>query len=428
MSEFKNSQNIALPLIISLVVSVITLIMMAVCFFLVLLSSGNHPFMPGMIGGMSVVPIFGISFAVFLLKSPVRILVDENGLCIEWLIGRKTFTWNDIGSLELRKPGLYQTWASAFSGKKKMPTELLVIFDQNHKKVAEIGNRIENFPLLMQAIRDRTGTAQGRAVFDADAQVRKTLSAQKKSRIFMLVFGIFLAALSVTLSVTSLISHRNQTLLAGEGQVVEAAISRHYLYNVTPRLEYTFTTPGGESFSKNVMVDKRYWETLTEGGTVPVLYLPSKPEENKLLYNDTDNEDFPLAIVIPASAFTFLIGVVCAAMYFLKIADLKFEDGRFKIIRVGDVDSETLAQEAERDEDERISYTVPLEHTAAAVPVYKTAQLTSLPKGLKAIGILNIIFGGLGVLWSGGRIFLALFIINHPDLLMGNLGVPENIS
>ncbi len=434
MTEYRSSQKVIVPLLLSLSLSIIMILMITVTFFLGLLSSANNPLIPGMVSGLSVIPFFGISFAFYLLKRPIRILVAENGLSVEWLIGQKTFPWNTISRLELKKPGIGQNWASSFTGKKNASTEIVVVLDDRNKKIVEIGDNIEHFSDLVQEIRQRSSMAQGKTTFDADEHLQKTIRRQKKSRIFLLIIGIFIAALSVTMATISLVENHNKKLLKTQGQVIEATISNHYIYNITPRLEYTFTTVDGQTFSKNVMVHRPYWETLEENGSVPVIYVPSKPKQNKLLHDNADEEfSFPLFIVVPTTFFVFLISVVCVTMYFLKITDLKFEDGHFKIVRIGDVDSkiipDMLVQDNDMDshkDDGNIPTAVEIEPVAASVP--KTAQLESLPKGLKAIGILNIIIGVLGILWSGGRILLAYLFINNPGLIPGNMALPEETS
>ena len=157
MIEFKNPQKIILPLVISLATSIITIIIIMVFFFLVLLSSDSNALMPGILGGMSVLPIFGLSFAFYLLRSPVSIVVTDSGLTVEWLIRQKTFSWNMISRLELKGPGIFHNWASSMKNKSEPASETLVIFGRNSKKLVEIGDNIENFSVLMEQIRQRGG-------------------------------------------------------------------------------------------------------------------------------------------------------------------------------------------------------------------------------------------------------------------------------
>ncbi len=432
MIEFRNRQKIVLPVIISLVASIITIIMVIATFFLGLLSSSSKPLMPGILGGLCVLPVFGLSFAFYLLRIPVRIVVTDSGLTLEWLIRQKTFSWSMISRLELKEPGAFHNWVSSMKGKSETAPEMLVIFDPKGKKLFEIGDSIENFSVLMEEIRQRSSDASGKTTFDAREQIQKKIHRQNKNRILLLVLGIIFAGISITLLVVSIVASHNKKLLKAEGRIIEATITRHYIYNVTPRLEYSFTTEGGETFSKNVMVNKPYWETLEENGTVPVRYLPSNPKNNRLAFDDANDSDWPLVIAIPICLFVFFIGGTFIMMYFLKITDLKFENGRFKVVRVGDVTSKFISEALEH-EGETVgpseNLNPPVAIPVEPVMVYETEteeiQISSLPKGLKAIGVLNIVFGGLGFLWNVMKILLAVILINNPDLLVFNIALPE---
>ncbi|MHC4691293.1 MAG: DUF3592 domain-containing protein [Planctomycetota bacterium] len=432
MIEFKNRQKIVLPVIISLVASIIAIIMIVITFFLGLLSSGSDPLMPGIVGGVSVLPVFGLSYAFYLLRIPVRIVVADSGLTLEWLIRQKTFSWSMISRLELKEPGVFHNWVSSVKGKSETASEMLVIFDPKGKKLFEIGDSIENFSVLMEEIRQRSSDASGKATFNARDQIQKKIHRQNKKRIFLLVFGIIFAGISITVLVISIVASHNKKLLKTEGQIIKATITRHYIYNVTPRLEYSFTTEGGETFSKNVMVNKPYWETLEENGTVPVRYLPSNPKINTLAFDDANDSDLPPVIAVPICLVVCFMGCTCIVMYFLKITDLKIENGRFKVVRVGDVESkfvsETLEHEGETaipSENLNLPEAIPIEPVMVCETETEEIQISSLPKGLKAVGVLNIVFGGLGFLWNMMRILLAVILINNPDLLVINIALPE---
>ncbi|NIU25986.1 DUF3592 domain-containing protein [candidate division KSB1 bacterium] len=336
--------------------------------------------------------------------------------------------------MELKEPGVFHNWVSSMKGKSETASEILVIFDPNGKKLFEIGDNIENFSVLMEQIRQRSSDASGKTTFNAREQIQKKIHRQNKNRILLLVLGIIFAGISITLLVVSIVASHNKQLLKTEGRIIEAAVTRHYIYNVTPRLEYSFTTEGGETFSKNVMVNKAYWETLEENGTVPVRYLPSNPKINTLAFDDANDSDIPLVIAVPLCLVVCFFGGTCIVMYFLKITDLKFENGRFKVLRVGDVESKFVSEALEHggetaDPSEKLN--LPEAIPVKPVMVYETEteeiQISSLPKGLKAIGVLNIVFGGLGFLWNVMKILLAVIFINNPDLLVFNIALPEKM-
>src|SRR3954447_26112867 len=74
--------------------------------FLLLLASPPgrmHQIQPGLIGGLSVVPLALIARGVFLLRSVVRVTLDDTGVHLEGFIARRTVRWSEIERLQRDK-------------------------------------------------------------------------------------------------------------------------------------------------------------------------------------------------------------------------------------------------------------------------------------------------------------------------------------
>lgn len=436
--EFRNKRKVGLHVTIALVVSVFSILLIAVTFFLELLSRKSSSIMPGLIGGMSVIPIMGIWFAIWQLRQPVRILLYEQGLTVEWLVRSKELSWKDIGEFELKEVDfLWHGWMGFFAGKKKVSKECLVLFGRDRRKIAEIGGEMEGFDVLVKEIHSRSSQAQGESTFDVDKQTSQQVDSQKKKRIAMFFVGLFLVAMGVGFGITESVGEHNRRLLEKEGQVVEAVVSRHYKYNITPRIEYTFTDSDGRTYSENVMVESMYWESLEENGTVPIKYLPANPKNHRLAEGQVESMRVPFGLALVGSLVMTGLGVVCIGMYFFRISDIKFEDGRFIIVRTDEVKLSPAAAGLAEDvqEIDMDGYVTPLDieedvSLAEDIPS-ETSVISSsreLPGGLKAIGVLNIVFGGIGVIWNGVRMVLVFFLMTEPITFGENIQLTGNMA
>ncbi|MHC4758168.1 MAG: hypothetical protein ACYTE8_05900 [Planctomycetota bacterium] len=438
VTEFRNPMKVGLYVTLALTGSVLTIIMLAITFFLMLLSNKSSPFMPGLMGGMSILPIMGISIAIYMLRMPVKILIHEQGLTIEWLIKRKLFYWNEIAKIELKDVDFARTWWGSFTGKKGVPKECLVLLNCNDGKIATIGGDIENFHTLVQEVHNRTSVSQGVSTFNARTQISRQAKKLKANRITIFVLGLFFAIGGTAFGIMSIVEEHNKRMLDNEGQLIEATINRHYMYNITPRIEYTFTAPDGLVYSQNVMVEREFWDSLEENGTVTVKYLPNNPKNNKLLTGQAESMDPPFVLCITASIGVTTLGIICLGMFAFRISDIKFENGRFKIVRTDYVElsdtAKTLIDNNEHTETTEEPQSLILE--TETVNVYANIphksnniiQTNKLPGGLKAIGILNIFFGSLGLLWNILRIILACVFIIRPVTVFENMQIqPTNL-
>ena len=436
VTDFKNPQKIGLHVTIALAASFIMIVIIAVNIFLILLSDKSEPFMPGLMGGMSIIPIIGISIAISLLRRPVRVLLDERGLTVEWLIRRRTFIWDEISEIQLKKEeGLQTTWYASFAGRKSVPKENLLLMDNNGRKLAQISESIKPFDVLVREIHNRTTAARGASTFSVDKQISREMLDRMKKRRLLLILGIPITLLGIAVGIMTYIEAHNDYLLEKDGQVIAADIVKHYIYNITPRMEYAFTMPDGKKYSNNVMVERQYWDALENSRTVPVKYLPANPKNNQLVSGQVADTDMPFPLIIVMSLLVSGIGFLCVCMYFLKIADIKIENGKFKIIRLNQVelsptttsllDMEVYAEKTEEPESQIPEISEAVTASPAQPETFGKAAQRVLPGGLKAIGILNIVFGVLGTIWNLSRLLLVYMLTSNQISMAENVEMEQ---
>jgi len=196
-------------------------------------------------------------------------------------------------------------------------TELIADFDD---LVAQVGARVE----------EATGAGVG------DARLRKS----KRNAVLCCVGGIAFFCLCVFLGIDAWRTKTNLRLLETEGVEVDARIKRHYIYNVTPRIEYAFTTPDRATFTRDASMDRSAWDRLQGAKTVRVRYVPSNPDFSRLM--DGEVEDMEMnpnvglvfaGIGIALSVFFIVAGVF---LWSGREIDLDTKAGKIRILKLGE--------------------------------------------------------------------------------------------
>lgn len=434
--EFRNPQDCAVGIAFAFGISLLMIIVIAVSLFSLFTSSSHKPLMPGIIGGMSVIPIFGIWTGIYLLKRPRKIIAGPQGVVIVGLTGRKEIPWSDIADIEIKEvENVTSQWVKTFSGQSAVANKCIVLRNHANRQIGAIDGNIENFDFLTATITSYCSVTQGKSVYDADLQKNRTIASRKKKMRLNLVLGLFLFLMAIASMTVISIDHFQKQALENEGLSADATIKRIYIYNVTPRLEYTFSTPDGKSYSKDVMVSKELYDQWKEGQIIAVKYVPSDPDNSRLLRGHVEDFDVPFGLLIVFGIVIVAIGAGTLCMYYLKIVDIKHENGKWKIVRLDDPEPVmaqsptaaafvgTIIPQHQEAQQEAIPMNSP-ELQTIQQPVASHEKKT-LPGGLKAIGILNILFGSLGAMWNGVRIILLLLLVSRPDDVFLPIMIPE---
>ena len=241
--EFVSQQNTGRKAVFVLAGAALGLAAAAFVFLANLLVPSEHGtgFTPGLVGALVTFSLFGIAYGVWLLKSPVRAVLDSNGIRIDYLISTRCLAWNEIAELRRGKIGaLAGLFAQSPRGREKSD-DVLTLHDEKGKVLVELSSRLSDFPLLLAEIEERTSAALGRATYDRQAQISRAKSTQLRTARRTMIIGLLLMIMGLACGSFLFVEHRAEQALARDGVETEATIIRHYMWNVTPRLEYEWS-------------------------------------------------------------------------------------------------------------------------------------------------------------------------------------------
>jgi hypothetical protein len=399
---------------------VLFLLMLIVQFLLALgrKSTPTTDMMPGIIGGLSVFGIALIGRGIFLLRGVTRVVLDDGGVHVEGFIARRSVSYQQIERIERDKR------TQLLAGKTN--DVLLLRAAGETKSLAIIPDTIDNFEQLAVELAARSAAAQGgRTTYDpvADQQLHQTRESRqlKLASVLMSIFTLlFFGAFCY-----GVYEEVHERRLTRDGTMVDARISQRFMRRVTPYIAYTFRDQQGRAHSREVMVTQEMYDTTEGAQTVPVVYLPDKPQWNRPAAGDASKGFGGAKSLLLFGGATLMFGVF--AVITLLGIDIKSENGRMRIVKRGKVIREfggraaprppalpplpqfdetppTLAAD-EDDEEEGEPATVD-----AAYPAYPSAALMpppppqaifaapAKPKGLLVLGVLCIVFGVPGIL------------------------------
>lgn len=295
----------------------------AVVFLIGLLLPPERQSFPMFIAG-TVIPTLG-AFAAFgaaigLIRSPRRVTVGSGGLAVEEEGGTRRWGWEQIG------------WATIGTAALSHRRQLSV-YDPKGQKLVTLGDVFDDFDGLAEQVK---------AAIDKkpdDTAERVQGRKAKKSAVFLMLGGVAFLALAAANGVNAWGEREDARRLAAEGVETDATITRHYLYNVTPRVEYELTTPEGKTVTRDAMMRQAEWNDLRGAPTVRVRYVPTDPDNSRLVAGEVQDEFGPPGVNLLLSA-----GVGVMALFFLAVGvmqwsgwdiDLDSKTGRLSIKRFG---------------------------------------------------------------------------------------------
>lgn len=386
-------------------------------------SSGDW-YVPGLAGGMITASIFGFLYGVLLLKSPIRACLDAEGIRIEWLVSRKRLSWAQIAELR-RKKSSAPFGAPAGGGWGKQETkDILILCDERGKTLAEVDSALSDFPELVAEIEARSSAARGASTYDRDAQQARQLRSQKRSARLLAVAGGFFLVVGLGGGIFTWVDHQKERRLATEGVVTDATVARHYMYNVTPHLEYEFTDEQDRAFKRDAVMEPGAWDALEGQQTVAVRYLPADPDRSHLLIGEEESFTPPFFLMMAGTGLMTVLGALAWVAYFSGIADVKVERGKVRLVRVGQLD-DSLEPDAAAPKARAIASPPPFPPPTPIVPrpaepaflLGVEPPSRSLPPGIKAVAILNIVFGLGGMLLNAARFAFSAWVVDQGGIV-----------
>jgi hypothetical protein len=367
-------------------------------FLLLLLTPRDSGFMPGLIGGVACACIFMIARAVFLLRSPCRVVLDTRGVLIEGRIARTFIEWSEIA--EIRRDRTADL-------RPRDRKDVLVLCGKKGRPVARIAATFADFPVLVAEIEARSTRARGAPTYDRERAIQERRRKAKRSAHIAIVVCTLFLLLGIGVAGDGVNTVIHQRALAREGLDVEAKITRHYLYNITPHLEYAFQDTRGETHKRDVVMQQPMWDVLEKAATVNVRYLHSDPD-----WSVVDDEERMSMEGGPA----IVMGLVCALFSGVLVVGIalgytgvEIKDGKIRWKRIQDLDDRLLAESPGEP-------VVPTSAAAVLPPAQPAGQplpqMPGPPRGIRILGVLNIVFGLLGVAFN----VVKLAVLMHVDV------------
>jgi hypothetical protein len=382
------------------------LIMLALFIFGIALPKDafDDKFLPGIIGGTSIIWLGLIARGIFLLRSVTQVIVDANGVHLQGFISRRSVRWDEIDHIQVDKRQGLMGGASQ---------RVITLLDARGKMIAQIPETIGEFETLGNEIAERSTAVRGHSTYDTAADEQRQSKHQLRKMRLIAVLCAFLALGMGAGFIFGLNEELHLRRYDKEGVKVEATVVRRYMLRVTPYVEYSFKDEAGRMHSRSVMMKQPDWEDLVYAKTIPVEYLKSDPEWNRPVSGEDETHFGGFVWLIGAMALFFAIFTVTSFLGY----DLKSEDGVTRLTRAG----KTLKQWGPpkmkptptvglHDESAVI-----LEEDESPVAPMTTPQILQPPKprGLLVLGILAIVFGSLGA----GLNLLRVAILHNLSLL-----------
>lgn len=185
-------------------------------------------------------------------------LVDDNEL--------RKLTWPEIG------------WVQRLESMMPNPAApgALGLYSPEGKKLAELDGSLEEYEDLVERV-----TARVNSSLTPQAQKLRKRTSRWMAALSIAV-GLAMGIGAPLLGWHEWSESQKLQRLVSQGQMGLASIVRHYVFNVTPRLEYEVNV-GGQSYRRDVMLAQEDWDTLKGQSDVPVRYLPDDPAFSRLV-------------------------------------------------------------------------------------------------------------------------------------------------
>jgi len=403
--------------------SALVLLFVLVGLFLLNLVLGVHSATFPAFAGISLV--FGgsaVGYGVSLLRRPLMVVLDGQGMLIEGLIGRKSIEWGKIA--EVRRAQTSPSWMVFYtSARKRRVLIALTLLDERKRKLAVFTSDFPEFESLAAEITARSTAARGAPTYDREKHVAEILKRQKASRLTFPAIGVFLVVIG-SLGMHSFYGdYARERRMREEGIVVEATVVRLWKHNVTPWVEYAYESREGGSHSGEAMMQRGPWEGLSEGDTIRVRYDPHRPADSELVSGGQRRPNGPFGLMLICVVLVTGIGALAIVLALFGICDIKVSKGKVKFVRYGEIEEGELLPGTS---GAAIAFPAepppPSPRPGAPQPARGPADATEgeppqavfppakPPRGIVAFAVLNLVFGIYGLLLHTLKVGLTAWI------------------
>ena len=289
---------------------------------------GGGGIMPGVLGGLAVIPIFSFITAFILMRCAQRVELDRDAVSIFGFGWSRRFAYREIGKID------NQIKAMATGGANSSVTTLVLYNDRN-KEIACIPSKMRDFALLRELLIERVEAASGKKVYDLAAELEEKRRKRGKQQFWLpLCFGGF--SLLMTLGIgMGVHEYRQSQQLLESGVTADARLVRHYKHNGRfPRIEYAIDI-GDREYTRNILVEEKTWNLLEGRETLPVRYLSNKPSYSRLVQGETDE----FGNGLPMIGICFLGLCLFGTMFVFTLLgyDLVTHEGKMYLLRRGEI-------------------------------------------------------------------------------------------
>jgi hypothetical protein len=288
--------------------------------------------LPGVIGGLSVIPIFSFFGMFLLLRTARSITLDFDAVVIDYYGWSKRLKYEYITKIEhqLGSPN-----------NPLSPTDLLLLLDWNHKVVGRIPIKVTNFNTLETELLRRIQNATGKNAYNKKNELAEKRRRKRRQQFWMTIsFGFFIL-LQCGGFIWGCWSYYAEQQIQKNSVSIEAAIKKHYLFNnYGRRLEYTFTV-NGEEYTRDVRLYDQEWTKLKGEKSITIIYLPNNPNINRPKQGEHNSADAKILMyVCPLGILLFASFFILALLGY----DLESHNNKLYLIKPGQILEDRLAE------------------------------------------------------------------------------------
>jgi hypothetical protein len=237
-----------------------------------------------------------VSLGLMLWRAPQQVDVGPTGVTVHTAFGETTVPWTDVVSLETGE----RTPLMSFASQKTVR-----LVGPQRKVLLELNDQIKPFDDLVTKLWEYASVGRDLEITDTSERKRRVEAW------FLTLLGPLFAALGLWGGTEALREVRQQEGLQKHAATATATIVKHYKFNVTPRVEYTFLDADGVEYRRGTIVAENVWSRLQEGSAVQVRYLPEDPDYSRLAVGDLhDKESHDPQLMVFAGPLVALMGLV----------------------------------------------------------------------------------------------------------------------